>query len=194
MLFEYESSLLGKTVSTCFYKGFEKRVKFMVFIIRSLNETPHGYCAQVELQARPKLASSNGYSFKIKIKSLIERTRRSILRTSRTTIQAKTSIYMSSLRVLPPCLAASFESFSKRPKCYHFCVGNEDRVLFTNSFASSVVCLLFKLFCYEDFQNLLLGWVAKRLMSSYKHCKILSFKAAPNTCYLRYRTQNRLRA
>ena len=30
----------------------------------------------------------------------------------------------------------------------------------------------------KDFQNLLLGWVAKRLMSSYKHCKILSFQSS----------------
>ena len=32
---------------------------------------------------------------------------------------------MSSLSGLPPSLAASFESFSKHPKFYHFCVGNE---------------------------------------------------------------------
>ena len=74
---------------------------------------------------------------------------------------------MSSLSNLPPSLAASFESFSKHPKCYHFCVGNEG-ILFRNSFASSV-CLLCKLLSYKDFQNLLLGWVAKCLMSSYKH-------------------------
>ena len=67
-------------------------------------------------------------------------------------------------------------SFSKHPKCYHFCVFNEG-ILFRNSFVSSVVCLLCKLLSYKGFQNLLLGWVAKRLMSSYKHCKILSFQS-----------------
>ena len=77
-------------------------------------------------------------------------------------------VYMSSLSVLPPSLAAStsFESFSKHPKCYHVCVGVE-KILFRRSFAISVVCLLCKLLNYKDFQNLLLGWVAKRLMTSY---------------------------
>ena len=54
-------------------------------------------------------------------------------------------VFMSSLSVLPPSQAASF---SKHPKCYHFCVRNEG-ILFRNSFASSVVCLFCKLLSYN---------------------------------------------
>ena len=36
--------------------------------IKSLNETTHEYCAQVELQFRPKLAFSTHKSFKISVK------------------------------------------------------------------------------------------------------------------------------
>ena len=79
----------------------------------------------------------------------------------------------NSLSVLPLSLAASFGSFSKHLKCYHFCVENEG-ILFRNSFAS---CFVNFWVIIKDFQNLLLGWVAKRLMSSYKHCKVMSFQS-----------------
>ena len=39
-----------------------------VIKIKSLNEMTHEYCAQVELQFRPKLASSTHKSFKISVK------------------------------------------------------------------------------------------------------------------------------
>ena len=35
---------------------------------QSLNETTHGYCAQVELQFRPNLVSSTHKSFNIRVK------------------------------------------------------------------------------------------------------------------------------
>ena len=48
-----------------YYKSFDNKEKK----IKSLNETTRGYCAQEELQFRPKLTSSTHKSFNIPVKS-----------------------------------------------------------------------------------------------------------------------------
>ena len=46
----------------------KKKCTEVIHIIKSLNESTHGYCAQVELQFWPKLTSSTHKSFKIPVK------------------------------------------------------------------------------------------------------------------------------
>ena len=53
-------------------------------------------------------------------------------------------VYMSSLSVLPPSLAASFESFSKHPKCYQF-------VLELKEYCLEIVSLLLLFVCFVNF-------------------------------------------
>ena len=60
--------ILPQRAETKLYVSYLLSAHFELLIIKSLNETAHGYCEQVELQLRPKLASSTHKSLKILVK------------------------------------------------------------------------------------------------------------------------------